>query len=59
MSSSAYKHFLRAALLLLARGPFLFAVGQAVAGQNEIRVAVATNFIRTMDEFVGRYVEVN
>lgn len=55
MFTPAYTYFLRAALFLLASGLFLCAVGQAVAGQNEIRAAVATNFIRTMDEFADRY----
>jgi molybdate transport system substrate-binding protein len=46
---------IKVALLLFVSGLFFFTVGLAAAGRKEIRVAVATNFIRTMDEFASLY----
>lgn len=55
MTISTCKHLIRIALLLLISGPFLSGIDQAAAGQNEIRVAVATNFIRTMEKIASHY----
>ncbi|MDX1775256.1 MAG: molybdate ABC transporter substrate-binding protein [Desulfobulbales bacterium] len=51
MKSAKRKNFLSTTILLVLCLLLISAVERAYAGRGEIRVAVATNFIRTMDEF--------
>jgi len=55
MSVSPHKQLISIVLLLLVSGILLFRPGQAAAKDGEIRVAVATNFIRTIEKLASRY----
>jgi molybdate transport system substrate-binding protein len=55
MTVIACKLHIKIAHLLLVSGLFFFTVSLASAGRKEIRVAVATNFIRTADELSDHF----
>lgn len=55
MTVSANKHYIGVALLLFVSWLFALTANLASAGQKEIKVATATNFIQTMDDFADRY----
>ncbi len=55
MSTLGYNYVLRSAIFLLVSGVFFSGAVRGAAGQEEIRVAVATNFMRPMDAIAGDF----